>query len=71
MPTARQLREPLIFKNVRHLLARPATVQNLQVRANPTVALTIDTTTFPAHVLLVRGTARVEVVDGRPSGSAP
>ena len=26
--------------------------------------MTIDTTTFPLHVLLVHGTARVEVVDG-------
>ena len=34
------------------------------LRTNPKVALTIDTTTFPPHVLLVRGIARVEVVDG-------
>ena len=36
------------------------------LRANPKVALTIDTTTFPPLVLLVRGTAGVEVVDGVP-----
>ena len=41
-----------------------AKVQALQ--ANPLVALTIDTTTFPPKVLLVRGTASVEVVDGVP-----
>jgi hypothetical protein len=70
MPTARQHREPLIFTNVRHLLARPAKGQALHVQANPKVALTIDTTTFPPHVLLVRGTARVAVVDGVPSGSS-
>lgn len=34
--------------------------------ANPKVALTIDTDTFPPHVLLVRGTASIEVVDGIP-----
>ncbi len=34
------------------------------LQANPNVALTIDTNTFPPHVLLVRGTARVEIVDG-------
>jgi hypothetical protein len=34
------------------------------LRANPKVALTIDTNTFPPHVLLVRGSARVEIVDG-------
>jgi hypothetical protein len=36
------------------------------LRANPQVALTIDTTTFPPHVLLVRGTDRVDAVDGVP-----
>jgi len=36
------------------------------IQANPRVALTIDTTTFPPHVLLVRGKASVEVVDGVP-----
>jgi hypothetical protein len=39
-----------------------AKVQALQ--ANPQVALTIDTNAFPPHVLLVRGIARVEMVDG-------
>ena len=33
---------------------------------NPKVALTIDTNTFPPHVLLVRGTASVEVIEGVP-----
>ena len=33
---------------------------------NPQVALTVDTDSFPAHVLLVRGEAVVEVVDGVP-----
>lgn len=32
----------------------------------PKVALTIDTTSFPPHVLTVRGTASIEVVDGVP-----
>ena len=40
-------------------------VQALQT--NPQVALTIDTNAFPPHVLLVRGTASVDVVDGVPS----
>ncbi len=34
------------------------------LRVNPKVALTIDTNTFPPHVLLVRGAARIEIVDG-------
>src|SRR5262245_21352032 len=34
--------------------------------ADPRVALTIDTNSFPPHVLLVRGTAQVEIVDGVP-----
>ncbi|SRR5258706_1130300 len=33
------------------------------LQTNPKVALTIDTNTFPPHVLLVRGTASVEIVD--------
>jgi nitroimidazol reductase NimA-like FMN-containing flavoprotein (pyridoxamine 5'-phosphate oxidase superfamily) len=36
------------------------------LKANPKVALTIDTTTFPPHVLMVRGTASIEIVDGIP-----
>jgi Pyridoxamine 5'-phosphate oxidase len=41
----------------------------LKLRAlatHPKVALTIDTNTFPPHVLLVHGTASSEVVDGVP-----
>src|SRR4029450_11268758 len=34
------------------------------LKANPQVALTIDTNAFPPHILLVRGSARVEIVDG-------
>jgi hypothetical protein len=37
------------------------------LQANPKVALTVDTETQPPHVLLVRGTASVEIVDGVPS----
>lgn len=43
--------------------------KSLKVRAltqQPKVALTIDTTSFPPHVLTVRGTASIEVVDGVP-----
>jgi hypothetical protein len=36
------------------------------LETDPRVALTIDTTAFPPHILLVRGTARIEVVDGVP-----
>lgn len=36
------------------------------LRANPKVALTVDTNTFPPHVLLVRGVASIDVVDGVP-----
>lgn len=34
--------------------------------ANPKVALTVDTNSYPPHVLLVRGEAAVELVDGVP-----
>ena len=36
------------------------------LEANPNVAITIDTDSFPPNVLLVRGTASNEVVDGIP-----
>jgi hypothetical protein len=36
------------------------------LRANPMVALTIDTEVHPPKILLVRGTAELDVVDGIP-----
>src|SRR5260370_10465546 len=33
---------------------------------NPKVAFTVDTNAFPPHVLLVRGTAAIDIVDGVP-----
>jgi len=38
------------------------------LRKNPNVALTIDQGAFPPKVLLIRGTAEVELVDGIPDG---
>jgi pyridoxamine 5'-phosphate oxidase-like protein len=37
------------------------------LEANPRAALTIDTDEQPPHILLVRGTARVEIVEGVPT----
>jgi hypothetical protein len=36
------------------------------LEADPRVALTIDTNAFPPQILLVRGTASLELVDGVP-----
>src|SRR4029450_8310881 len=36
------------------------------LQANPKVAFTVDTNAFPPHVLLVRGTAAIDIVDGVP-----
>jgi hypothetical protein len=36
------------------------------LKSNPRVALTIDTQTQPPRILLVRGTASIEMVDGIP-----
>jgi hypothetical protein len=36
------------------------------LRANPMVALTIDTEAFPPKILLIRGRAELDVVDGIP-----
>lgn len=44
---------------------RSAKVKALQ--QNPRVAITIDTEGYPPRVLLIRGTATVEVVDGVPA----
>lgn len=40
--------------------------KNEALRANPKVAITIDTEDYPPKVLLLRGTAQVEIVDGVP-----
>jgi hypothetical protein len=45
--------------HVRHKPARPEAL-----RANPKVAITIDTEEFPPHVLLIRGAASVSEVEG-------
>ncbi len=36
------------------------------LRANPTVALTVDTEVHPPKILLIRGRAELDVVDGIP-----
>lgn len=47
------------------VLATPPRAPKLKALArNPKVSLTIDDNTFPHKVLLVRGTARLETVDG-------
>jgi hypothetical protein len=40
--------------------------KNDALRANPHVAITIDTEGYPPKTLLLRGTAQVEIVDGVP-----
>jgi hypothetical protein len=44
----------------------PSSPKVSSIRRNPQVALTIDTERFPPHMLLVRGTSTVEIVDGLP-----
>jgi hypothetical protein len=49
------------------VMASPVNAPKVKaLAANPKVALTVDTSSFPPHVLLVRGEAAVEVVDGVP-----
>ena len=45
----------------------PGSPQVRALEANPDVAMTIDTQSFPPHILLVRGTATLRVVDGVPA----
>ncbi len=46
----------------------PKAAKVAALRANPKVALTIDQAAFPPKVLLIRGTAEVELVKGIPDG---
>lgn len=46
----------------------PRSAKVAALRQNPTVAITIDTESFPPNVLLLRGEASVEIVDGCPDG---
>jgi Pyridoxamine 5'-phosphate oxidase len=46
----------------------PKSAKVAALRKNPKVALTIDQGAFPPKVLLIRGTAEVEVVDEIPDG---
>ena len=46
----------------------PKSAKVAALRANPNVALTIDQAAFPPKVLLIRGTAEVEPVEGIPDG---
>jgi hypothetical protein len=41
----------------------PTSAKVPALRKNPRVALTIDTQSFPPHVLLIRGVATVEILD--------
>ena len=46
----------------------PKSAKVAALRTNPNVALTVDQGAFPPKVLLIRGTADVEVVAGVPDG---
>jgi hypothetical protein len=49
------------------LFTVPKSAKVRALRQNPRVAITIDTQSYPPHVLLVRGTASLETVDGVPT----
>ena len=44
----------------------PTSAKVKALEQNPRVAITIDTEAFPPHVLLIRGSATLELVDGVP-----
>jgi pyridoxamine 5'-phosphate oxidase-like protein len=46
----------------------PKSAKVAALRKNPRVALTIDTAAFPPKVLLIRGKAQVQLVQGVPEG---
>jgi hypothetical protein len=45
----------------------PKSAKVRALQQNPRVAITIDTEGYPPHVLLIRGAASVELVDGVPA----
>jgi hypothetical protein len=49
------------------LFTVPKSAKVRALRQNPRVAITIDTQSYPPHVLLVRGTASLETVEGVPT----
>jgi hypothetical protein len=46
----------------------PTSAKVKALQQNPRVAITIDTQEFPPNVLLIRGSASLELVDGVPDG---
>ena len=46
----------------------PASAKVKALEAHPRVAITIDTQAFPPNVLLIRGKATLELVEGVPDG---
>src|SRR4051794_4360973 len=46
----------------------PQSAKVVALRKNPKVALTIDQGAFPPKVLLIRGTAEVDLTDAIPDG---
>jgi pyridoxamine 5'-phosphate oxidase-like protein len=57
------------FEGDRILIATaPKAAKVAALRKNPKVALTIDKGAYPPKVLLIRGTAEVELVPGVPEG---
>jgi hypothetical protein len=57
-----------LWKGERFVICKiPGSPKIRALEANPNVAMTIDTQSFPPHVLLVRGTATLKLVDGVPT----
>lgn len=55
------------YENYRFVVCTiPNSAKVPALRADPRVALSIDTDAFPPLVLLVRGTVEIEIVDGIP-----
>jgi hypothetical protein len=56
-----------VWNGVEVVVVTPTNAPKLaSLRANPAVALTVDTEEFPPKILLIRGRAELDVVDGIP-----
>ena len=65
--TPRVIPIAFVWNGTEVVVVSPTNAPKLEsLRSNPAVALTIDTEEFPPRILLIRGQAELDVVDGIP-----
>lgn len=65
--TPRTIPIQFVWNGTQIVMCTPKNAPKLaSLRANPAVALTVDTESHPPRILLIRGTVELDVVDGIP-----